>query len=125
MQIGRLDHVNIRTRQLDAMIRWYEEVLGMEHGDRPPSRNEGAWLYADGLPIVHLVEDPNVAGGGDPTLEHYAIRATGLSEFLARLSEMEIDHSVIDIASVSTVQVNVADPDGNHIHIDFGIAEKT
>ncbi len=124
MQIGRLDHVNIRTRQLGAMIRWYEEVLGMVNGDRPPGNSVGAWLYADGQPIVHLVEDPGVAGGGDPTLEHYAIRATGLSEFLARLSEQDIDHSVIDIASVSTVQVNVADPDGNHIHIDFDIAEK-
>ena len=35
MQIGKLDHVNLRTTQLDTMIAWYENVLGLTNGPRP------------------------------------------------------------------------------------------
>jgi NADPH:quinone reductase-like Zn-dependent oxidoreductase len=35
MQIEKLDHVNLRTTQLDSMIDWYSNVLGMRSGDRP------------------------------------------------------------------------------------------
>ena len=42
MQIGKLDHVNVRTNQLDAMIGWYTDVLGMRTGARPDFPFPGA-----------------------------------------------------------------------------------
>ena len=48
MPLGKLDHVNVRTAQLDKMIAWYEDVLEMEVGPRPNFPFPGAWLYADG-----------------------------------------------------------------------------
>lgn len=123
MELGRLDHVNIRTANLEEMVRWYEEVLGMVSGKRPPFPVPGAWLYAGEFPVVHLVGVAAVEGAKDPTLEHFAIRATGLSEFVARLTEKGVAHSVDKVPGVSLVQVNLRDLDGNHIHIDFDGAE--
>ena len=56
MQIGNLDHVNVRTSQLDAMIDWYSNILGLRQGDRPNFPFPGAWMYAGDQAVVHLVE---------------------------------------------------------------------
>src|SRR5215470_4796852 len=42
MGISWLDHVNIRTANLAAMSRFYEDILGMPRGSRPEFRFGGA-----------------------------------------------------------------------------------
>jgi len=123
MELGRLDHVNIRTANLEEMVRWYGEVLGMPSGERPPFTFPGAWLYAGDYPVVHLVGVEAVAGAADPTLEHFAIRATGLADLVGRLKAKGVAHSIDKVPGIEVVQVNLRDPDGNHIHIDFDQAE--
>jgi catechol 2,3-dioxygenase-like lactoylglutathione lyase family enzyme len=51
-----LDHFNIRTRKLDATVRFYQDILGLESGDRPNFSFPGAWMYSEGRPVVHLVD---------------------------------------------------------------------
>ena len=55
MQLGRFDHVNVRTADIERMVAWYERVLGMTNGQRPPFPFPGAWLYVGDHPSVHLV----------------------------------------------------------------------
>ncbi|MCQ1849822.1 VOC family protein [Neorhizobium galegae] len=50
----RLDHVNIHTRDADAMVAFLGKVLGAEEGYRPPFSDPGRWLYLDGHPFIHL-----------------------------------------------------------------------
>ena len=38
MPINSFDHINIRTANLDAMVEWYAEALGLTAGDRPADR---------------------------------------------------------------------------------------
>lgn len=122
--ITALDHVNIRTTDLDGMIAWYAEFLGMHRGPRPPFGFPGAWLYAGDQAMVHLVGvSGEVRAGGDITLEHFAVRATGMAAFLSKLTEAGIAHSVDPVPDFPTVQVNLRDPDGNHIHVDFDKSE--
>jgi catechol 2,3-dioxygenase-like lactoylglutathione lyase family enzyme len=121
----RLDHVNVRTANLDAMTAWYGRILGMAPGPRPGFGFPGAWLYADGNPIIHLV-GVDAQPGADPAdvrLEHFAIAATGLKAMLARLAAEGERHRLNPIRDFGILQVNVWDPDGNHIHVDFDIAE--
>jgi catechol 2,3-dioxygenase-like lactoylglutathione lyase family enzyme len=123
--LKRLDHVNLRTANLDAMVAWYGRILGMRTGPRPGFTFPGAWLYSEGHPVIHLV-GVEVAPGADPTdlrLEHFAITASGLKGFLAILDAEGARHRLNHIKDFGIVQVNVWDPDGNHIHIDFDAAE--
>ena len=46
--LKRLDHVNLRTADLDRMVAWYGRVLDMHPGPRPDFAFPGAWPYADG-----------------------------------------------------------------------------
>jgi catechol 2,3-dioxygenase-like lactoylglutathione lyase family enzyme len=122
MQIGKLDHVNVRTTRLDAMIEWYTDVLGMHSGARPNFPFPGAWMYAGDSPVVHLVgidEAPGVGSEAALKLEHFALSATGLASFTGQLDAKGIEYKRGDLKDFNIVQINVWDPDGNHIHIDF------
>ena len=37
MSVGVLDHYNVSTRKLDETVRFYQDVLGLVNGPRPPS----------------------------------------------------------------------------------------
>ena len=45
LPLSFLDHVNIRTADLAGMEAFYETVLGLEAGPRPPFSVGGTWLY--------------------------------------------------------------------------------
>lgn len=126
MRIERLDHVNIVTTRLPDMVAWYEEVLGLKSGARPDFPFPGAWLYAGGHAVVHLVGHdgtPNVGSEVKLKLEHFALAATGLTGFEEKLAARQIQYDRTQVPGTHMIQVHVADPDGNHIHIDFEEAE--
>lgn len=123
MELQRLEHVNILTNRLASMIDWYCSVLGMENGDRPPFDTRGAWLYAGDMPVVHLVEQERESEGRDPKLEHFAFSATGLVALIERLEAGRIAYETARVPVLGLLQVNIADPDGNHIHVDFSPEE--
>ena len=123
LQVKKLDHVNIHTANVDRMVEWYDRVLGMRAGDRPPFPFPGAWLYCGGQPTVHLVgvdKQPQTSG---LRLEHFAFSAVGLRDFLERLQKNNARYDARKVPRSDGVQINVWDPDGNHIHIDFSGAE--
>ena len=124
MPLTAFDHVNIRTAQLTEMIAFYGEVLGLHPGKRADFDFPGAWLYLKDHALIHLIEvsgpltvQPNL------TLEHFAFRATGLAEFRTLLDSKNIEHRLSTVPGLPTVQVNLYDPDGNHIHVDFDTSE--
>lgn len=121
--IIQLNHVNLRTAQLEAMIEWYGRVLDMHPGPRPDFSNSGAWLYAGGQAMIHLVADPRIdgPGGANLALEHFALSAQGYAGFITRLEGQDIAYKIARVPPglVDIVQVNIHDPDGNHIHVDF------
>lgn len=126
MQITRLDHVNIRTTQLQAMIAWYTNVLGLTSGPRPDFSFGGAWMYAKDTAVAHLVEIEGPAAVGaevDLKLEHFAFRAKGAAEFKQRLEASGTKYREVFLSDVNLSAFNIWDPDGNHIHVDFEVEE--
>ncbi|WP_298840355.1 VOC family protein [uncultured Roseobacter sp.] len=122
MQIEKLDHVNLRTAQLDAMVTWYREVLGLSEGYRPDFAFPGAWLCAGDTVMLHLIGVADAPGAGSEQplkMEHFAFRASGASAFEQRLQERGETYRRSEIAATGTVAYNLWDLDGNHIHVDF------
>ncbi len=124
MQIRSLDHVNLRTARLGEMIAWYGDILGLNPGPRPDFSFGGAWLYIGDLAAIHLVEvSETPEAGQDVRLEHFALGASGLPEFLEGLKAASVPYDLRRVPGFPIVQVNLHDPDGNHIHVDFDVAE--
>ena len=120
MEIKKLTHVNVHTTNVERLVEWYDRVLGMRAGDRPPFPFPGAWLYCGNQAAVHLVGvDQLPEHEGTLKLEHFAFDAVGLEEFLARLDREQVPYDGRKVQGAEGVQVNIHDPDGNHIHIDF------
>ncbi len=122
MEIVKLDHVNIRTTQLDNMVDWYTNILGMRSGDRPDFPFPGVWMYAGNVAAVHLVGIdgvPSIGSEVDLKLEQFAFSAKGGAEFEARLQAMSVQYRRADIPEIGLYQINLWDADGNHIHLDF------
>lgn len=121
MPVLALDHLNLRTAQLDVMVSWYERVLGLTVGPRPPFPFRGAWMYAGDHALVHLVEigAPPDADHSNLALEHGAFRATDFTAFLATLTANGVRYHISPVPDFPIVQVNIWDPDENHLHVDF------
>jgi len=88
MSVGLLDHFNIRTRKLGDTVRFYEEVLGLEKGDRPNFAFPGAWMYSEGKAVVHLVDisqtdEPQKPDSG--VVHHVAFMSRGFAGMKRRL----------------------------------------
>lgn len=122
--IRRLDHVNLRTSNLGGLVRFYTDVLGLEQGERPPLGFPGAWMYAGDQAVIHLVgvtEPPQPEGA--LRLEHFAFSASDRGEFVARLARLGIEYEQSRQVGTGNVVLNLRDPDGNSLHIDFPASE--
>ena len=104
MSVGTLDHFNIRTRKLADTVRFYEDILGLEKGDRPNFAFPGAWMYSEGKAVVHLVD---ISPTGEPqkpdsgVVHHVAFVSRGFAAMKERLKSkgMFLDFSRVFMAS--------------------------
>jgi catechol 2,3-dioxygenase-like lactoylglutathione lyase family enzyme len=120
VEMKKLNHVNIHTTDVERMVEWYGRVLGMRAGERPAFPFPGAWIYCGDQAVIHLVGvEALPRAAGLLQLEHFAFDAVGLKEFVARLEREKVPYDGRKVQGREGVQINVYDPDGNHIHIDF------
>ena len=125
MNAFSLDHVNIRTSNLQRLITFYQDIIGLRLGERPAFSFNGAWLYSGNCAIVHLVEALDLKQPVEPknllTLEHFALRGESddLADFLAHLRHHRVPYRVGILPGLAICQINIRDPDGNRLHIDF------
>ncbi len=120
VQLRALDHVTVCTRDLDASLAFYREVLGLEIADwRPPFRFDGAWLALAGHAVVHLVAGRAVADP-DGAVDHFAIAGAGSPETAkAELTARNIAFDERETPDGRFRQLFVRDPDGVKIEIVF------
>lgn len=122
--IRRLDHVNVRTANLQGMVRFYEDAIGLRQGERPPLGFPGAWMYAGDAAVIHLV---GVADAPRPDgalrLEHFAFSASGFQAFSSRLERLKVPFKLSRQPGTGNVVINLWDPDGNRLHVDFPASE--
>jgi catechol 2,3-dioxygenase-like lactoylglutathione lyase family enzyme len=127
MALLTLDHVNLRTTNVQRLTDFYVDVLELAPGPRPDFRFRGAWLYLGDKAVLHIVEvESEPTPGKALRLEHVAFRGTDFKHFVSRLERRSLGYQLSHVAVPTlegklehVVEVNVYDPDGNRLHIDF------
>ncbi|HYF07308.1 MAG TPA: VOC family protein [Acetobacteraceae bacterium] len=127
MPLNGLNHYTIRPVDLERTRNFYEEILGLENGYRPPLGFDGYWLYSGGNPTVHLIGPrPQREGGwpervSQPTglLDHIAFSCTGLAEMKARLKRHGVGFEERVIPRDRQTQLFLYDPDGIAVELNY------
>ena len=124
MPIDGLSHFNLRIRrsELEAVRDFYVVVLGLVIGERPPFDSSGYWLYADNVPIVHLVEanpEESHAATQRDVIDHLAFQCTGLAETIARLQAAGVEFETRQVPGTTQQQLFMSDPVGVGVELVF------
>jgi catechol 2,3-dioxygenase-like lactoylglutathione lyase family enzyme len=87
----QLDHATIVTADLDAARHFFVDIAGLTQGPRPPFSVDGYWLYANGRPVLHLIDAtvPAAAGRVAPRIDHIAFRLASAAEWQALLDRLQ------------------------------------
>jgi hypothetical protein len=64
-------------------------LLGFEAGPRPSFDVAGVWLYSNGRPVLHVIEQDEIPNDNG-VIDHVAFWGTDLPSFLAKLKERSI-----------------------------------
>lgn len=137
-----LEHYNIRTLDLNATIRFYEDIIGLKSGPFPGEEGMGAWIYDDrDVPVVHVMsmERGNndmalnftrarldkIAPGteietkGSGAVDHVAFRCDGYDGFVERLEARGLPYHAVSLPDFHLKQIFVADPSGVTCELNF------
>lgn len=119
MPATAMNHFTILTDDVDATIAFYGDLLGLAPGPRPPLAFPGAWLYAEGQPILHVI-------GGRPrtemkpgVIDHMAFTANGLAATIGKLEARGLPFDCRRLPDRDTWQLFFHDPNGARVEMDF------
>jgi catechol 2,3-dioxygenase-like lactoylglutathione lyase family enzyme len=123
MTVEGMNHFTILTDDVDRTIGFYDDLLGLTAGARPSFAFPGAWLYANGEPILHVI-------GGRPksdlkagVIDHMAFTGRDLAAMLAKLKARGIEHICRRQVGSGAWQVFFHDPNGAKVEVDFAADE--
>lgn len=118
-----MDHFTILTDRLDETLAFYDDLLGLKPGDRPPFKFPGAWLYCGGRAVLHIVAGRPLPADPAGILDHMAFSASGLSETLDRLDARSLPYDLRRLPGSGLWQLFFNDPNGARVELDFAASE--
>jgi catechol 2,3-dioxygenase-like lactoylglutathione lyase family enzyme len=144
MHVGlTLNHFSIRTLDIDATRDFYERVLQLTVGPRPPFPFPGLWMYRGDHgdyqnAVVHIIGmDPNDPVGlrkylgdrdvsslrGSGAVDHVAFFATGLADMRAHLQSQGIEVRERTVPALGLHQLFLDDPNGVVVELNYPASE--
>jgi len=125
--VDRLLHINVRCTDLERSRTFYEQILGLTVGYRPPFQSTGYWLYLDDEPLIHLTQrsssETHHAGSGN--VDHIAFLAGDLEAARATLRDAGVEFREAVVPRDGTVQIFVHDPNGVQVELNFSAASSS
>lgn len=115
----RLDHINIHVRDGAAMVKFLEAVLDVREGVRPPFKHPGHWLYADGLPAIHIDVVGRAADFPLGIVNHVAFGVYDHETVLARVEASGFPFEHAGIPGTAIGQIFVTGPEGIRIELQY------
>ncbi|HAT53043.1 MAG TPA: glyoxalase [Betaproteobacteria bacterium] len=125
MPATAMNHFTILTDNVDETIKFYNEFLGLESGERPPFDFPGAWLYAGNTAVLHVIGGRALPESREGVIDHMAFSATGLIETIKKLERHEIDYSLRQVRPSDPWQLFFFDPSGAKVELDYPSDEPT
>jgi catechol 2,3-dioxygenase-like lactoylglutathione lyase family enzyme len=126
MPLTQLNHVTVRTDDLEATRDFYHDVLGLAPGPRPPLTFPGYWLYCGEQAVVHLVPRSGAIGAGDGettgNFDHVAFTAADFDGMRARFQKLGIRFNEREVPGIRLKQLFVQDPNQVMIELNFPAA---
>jgi catechol 2,3-dioxygenase-like lactoylglutathione lyase family enzyme len=120
MTVKLLDHVNIHTSDLAGTLDFYAEVIGLQPGARPTTIGRpGAWLYCDGRPLIHLIENQESSTGSTGPIDHIAFETEGYDDVAAKLTDRGMEFLAKELPDFQIRQIFVHDPNGVKLELNF------
>jgi catechol 2,3-dioxygenase-like lactoylglutathione lyase family enzyme len=128
MPAESLNHYTIQARDVEKTKDFYEQIVGLKVGDRPPLNFPGYWLYCGGTPTVHLLgyqANAKVIPDGPSypaetgRLDHIAFSCTGLKDMKATLQAHSIKYDERVLPRLNMTQLFYLDPDGIAVECNF------
>jgi catechol 2,3-dioxygenase-like lactoylglutathione lyase family enzyme len=121
-----LEHLLVLTDDIDATRDFWREALGLEVGERPPLAFPGYWLYANGVPCIHVAERAAYTAHSESigipassqAVDHVAFNGDDYEELVARLERSGVDVARNDPPGAGLRQLFVEDPNGVKIEIN-------
>ncbi len=102
----------------------YPICTGLPRGKRPSFGTSGAWHYCGKQAVVHLVESTKKFKTEEAQIEHFAFRSSGnIRSFQKKMRDTDTPYKVAPLTEINMIQVNVFDPDGNKIEVQFAASE--
>ena len=123
MPVSSMNHFTILTDDVPRTVRFYGELLGLDDGERPPFTFPGAWLYAAGAPILHVIGGKTREDLRSGVIDHMAFSAHGLRDTVAKLKTRGIDYDLRRLVGRGQWQLFFFDPNGVRIELDFAADE--
>ena len=127
MELLDIQHVAIRTDDLEATNDFYTSVLGMTVADRPDFAFPGSWLQM-GETMIHVLagsaglDDDGGFTRGSNAVDHLALGATGFDGFKKTILDRGMPWRENDIPEFGLWQLFVKDPNGITIELNFATA---
>jgi catechol 2,3-dioxygenase-like lactoylglutathione lyase family enzyme len=122
MSVGVLDHYNVSTRNLRDTVRFYEDILGLVNGPRPPFDFPGAWLYSEGHPVLHLNDISPTDKKQPPdsgVIDHIAFGSRGFNAMKQHLAQKGVPFRVNEVPNSTRRQIFLNDPNNVLIELNF------
>jgi catechol 2,3-dioxygenase-like lactoylglutathione lyase family enzyme len=123
MPLTQLNHVTVRTENLEATRDFYRDALGLVEGPRPPLAFPGYWLYCGDQAVVHLVPSSGQIGAGDGdatgNFDHVAFTADDFAGMRRRFERLRLTFRENEVPGIRLRQLFVQDPNKVMIELNF------
>lgn len=123
MPLTQLNHVTVRTDDLDGTRDFYQNVLGLKTGPRPPLSFPGYWLYCGENPVVHLVpKGSGIGGGSSPdtgNFDHVAFTANDFAGMREHFKRLGIEFREQQVPATQIHQLFLEDPNKVMVELNF------
>jgi catechol 2,3-dioxygenase-like lactoylglutathione lyase family enzyme len=123
MPLTQLNHVTVRTKDMEGTKNFYEDVLGLKAGWRPPLSFPGYWLYCGESPVVHLVPAGSGIGGGSSpdtgNFDHVAFTAQDFDGMRESFSKRGLKFREQVVPGGRVRQLFLEDPNKVMVELNF------